>query len=162
MPESRIPQNLLAAVVVSVSLVVCCWMLAGAVVRIKSTNEMIRVTGSARKPIRSDFIIWRGHISLRCKNVTQGYQDLKTDMDKAKRYLNASGVVDSEITTSAIEMTTLYAKTKHITLRQFIFHNSNIEGCTTCYISFWYRRPLISVVHCQSPFAIKLACKSWV
>ena len=112
MTNSRIPQGLLAAVAISISLVLCCWILAGAVVRIKSSNEVIRVTGSARKPIRSDFIIWHGHISLRSKSISQGYQDLKSGIDKAKSYLIAKGVTDSEITTSAIETATLYAKIK--------------------------------------------------
>ncbi len=112
MHNARPAASIVVAAILALGLVICCEVLTRGLIRIKSNEEIIRVTGSARRPIRSDFIIWRGRVSLRATDVSRAYQDLKTGIDKARAYLTTKGVADSEITTSAIETKTLYAKTK--------------------------------------------------
>ena len=90
-----------------------CVTLARAFVRTKSESEVIRVTGSARKPIRSDFIVWHGRVSRRAPDVALAYRDVTSDIEKVKAYLLKKGVPAEEIIVSALETKTLYVQTKN-------------------------------------------------
>lgn len=90
-----------------------CWIiglktLGSALVRSRSTDDIIRVVGSARKPIRSDFIIWSGHISRTAPQVGTAYSQLRADLAKVQTYLKAKGVEGKEIFPQAIATRTLY------------------------------------------------------
>ena len=104
-----------------------CVTLARAFVRTKSEAEIIRVTGSARKPIRSDFIIWHGRVSLRAPDVALAYHDVTADLDKVKAYLLAKGVPAGEVVVSALETKTLYAKVKSQN-GEYVSDEGKIEG----------------------------------
>jgi len=102
------PSTLFAAVV-GLSLIICCVILSRAVIRVKSSNELIRVTGSARKQIRSDFIIWKGRVVARGTTIAEAYAVLSDSMQKTKAYLESKGVPKNEILDRPIETQTLYA-----------------------------------------------------
>lgn len=110
MSETKSFASIVVAAILAAALLGSCWILAGALVKVKSDRDMIRVTGSARKPIRSDLIIWRGRIALRAPDLSRAYLDLKTGIDKARAYLVAHSITENEMTVSAIETRTLYAK----------------------------------------------------
>lgn len=104
--------SIIAAVILAVTLLACTLILTRGLVRIKSKDEFIRVTGSARQPIRSDFIIWTGVVTRTDKDRANAYRLLKADVDKVQAYLIAKGVPPTEITTAAIDTKTLYVKQK--------------------------------------------------
>jgi hypothetical protein len=112
MRESRIPWSVAVAVIGGLTLIACCIILSNTLVRIRSQDEIIRVTGSARKPIRSDFILWKGRISLNAPTMEQAYRELKTAMQKTQTYLLAQGIAPAEILVNAIQTETLYAPIK--------------------------------------------------
>ena len=89
--------------IIGLSLFGSCAVLGRALMRPRSESEMIRVTGSARKPIRSDFIIWRGRVSRRAPDVARAYRDVTGDLDKVKAYLLAKGIPAGEALVSALE-----------------------------------------------------------
>ncbi len=96
--------------IIGVGVIGACYTLGRALVRVKSDTEMIRVTGSARKPIRSDFIIWTGKVARRAPDVASAYKGVTGDLERVKTYLTGKGVKESEIVQSAISTTTLYEK----------------------------------------------------
>ncbi len=114
MHESKSFASIVVAAILAVALLGCCCILSSALIRVKIDKDMIRVTGSARKPIRSDLIIWHGRVSLRAPDLSRAYQDLKSGIDKARAYLIAHGITENELTVSAIETHTLYAKVKRL------------------------------------------------
>ena len=92
-----------------------CWILGlktlgNALVRSRSSDDIIRVVGSARKPIRSDFIIWSGQISRRAPQVGTAYTQLKGDLAKVESYLKAKGIDGKEIFPQAISTQTFYQR----------------------------------------------------
>ncbi len=101
---------LLPAAVVSLSLIACASILGRSLVRVRSVQETIHVIGSARKPIRSDLIIWRGHVSQNAPTLAQGYTQLKQGVAVAQSYLKAQGVQPDEMTLLATGVRTLYIK----------------------------------------------------
>jgi uncharacterized protein len=104
--------NLAAAAVVTVGLIICAVVASQSFVRARTGEETIRVIGSARKPIRSDLVIWRGRITRDAPSVSQAYAQLKADMGRAKAYLVSSGIPKSAIVPLSVNASTLYAQTK--------------------------------------------------
>jgi hypothetical protein len=94
--------GLASAVVISAGVVWSMAMLSGAIVRSRGADEMIRVTGSARKPIRSDFILWTGTVSYNAPTVAEAFTKLKAGTTETVAYLKSKGVADNEIVTNAI------------------------------------------------------------
>lgn len=94
----------------AMAFVIASLVLASAFVRAHSTEETIRVIGSARRPIRSDFIIWTGRVMQTAPTVDAAYAALTGNVDKVKAYLAAKGIVATEIVPAAITTKTLYAR----------------------------------------------------
>jgi hypothetical protein len=104
--------SVVPAAVIGFSLIVCAALLAQTVVRVKSANGMIHVTGSARKQIQSDFIIWKGRIVSEGPDIAAAYRSLKTSVGKTKAYLAEKGVPAKEILDTPITTHLLYAPSK--------------------------------------------------
>ncbi|MDX2064907.1 MAG: SIMPL domain-containing protein [Fimbriimonadaceae bacterium] len=106
------PYNVGAAAVIAIGVFFACHTLGGAIVRSRGADEMVRVTGSARKEIESDFIIWNGNVSYRAKTVAQAYASVKTGIGQVREFLTKQGVKDSEIATYAITTSPVYVTDK--------------------------------------------------
>jgi uncharacterized protein len=107
MADTRSYQPLLSAVVIGVALVIAAALGARALERVKASQQTITVTGSARKQITSDLIIWRGYLSYQSTGLQGAYADLKQGMAKLKAYLVEKGIpqdqiVETSITTMAL------------------------------------------------------------
>lgn len=76
----------------------------------KFTREVIKVTGSAQKNIRSDYIVWRCMFTRRDADLTIAYKNLKADLEKIKSYLTRKGVNQEEVAISQISTDTIYRK----------------------------------------------------
>jgi uncharacterized protein len=109
MSDQRSLSNVVFAAVIGIALIACTVVLTRGAVHIKSAGQVIRVTGSARQLIRSDFIIWKGQVSARGQDVGLAYRSLKAGVDKAKTYLVARGVAKDEILDSPVTTRILYA-----------------------------------------------------
>ena len=79
----------------------------------KATREVITVTGSAVKPITSDYVVWNAQLSLRDIELVKGYKRLNADLDKVKQYLLAKGITADELTIPQVETQNLYKKDEH-------------------------------------------------
>lgn len=104
--------SLLVALILAVGLILSAWTLGRSWVRGRASDEQIRVVGSARKSIRSDFIIWSGGVSQNATSAAAAYAPLKINMEKVHAYLIQKGVAQNEITLDAINVKTLYENVK--------------------------------------------------
>jgi hypothetical protein len=95
--------------VAAVALIICTVLVTRAFIEVKGTETMIRVTGSARKAIKSDFIIWNGRVSARAESVNDAYAGVKAGIERARAYLVANGVPKEEVFALPITTRTLYA-----------------------------------------------------
>ena len=107
--DSGATLRLLGTVVIAAAVIVSCWILGGAVVRARGSGEEIRVTGSARKPIRSDFAIWTARIAYRANDVSGGYENTKRGTDRLIAYLRKQGFGEKEIVRGALRTNKLFA-----------------------------------------------------
>lgn len=103
--------RLFGTLAIAGAVVASFWILGGAIVRAKGNGEEIRVTGSARRPIRSDFAIWTARIAYRSSDVQSGYTSTKRGTDSLIAYLRKRGFGDKEIVRGALRTNKLFAVT---------------------------------------------------
>ena len=97
------PQLFAGLSLISVALIISSFMWAGAIRNIKRVDDALVVTGSAKRPIRSDYIVWRIAISSQQPTTQAAYQQLKGWMDRVQTYLKQAKVPESAISLNALE-----------------------------------------------------------
>ena len=101
--ESAGRSTLWGLVALGVALVLSSFVLAGAAVRVKRAADAITVTGSAKRPIRSDFIVWRGTVAGQQSSLAESAEELERYVTRTRAFLAAKGIPDSAITWRAVE-----------------------------------------------------------
>ena len=70
---------------------------------VRRPDEAITVTGSAKRPIRADFVIWRASVGIQSPSVVTASSELRTEANRVRQFLRANGVSDSMLTVKPIE-----------------------------------------------------------
>jgi len=70
-------------------------------------DEVITVTGSARKRIKSDLVVWNAGVTYQGSTLAEAYRALSENVPRVKQYLISKGIPENEITISSISTTTL-------------------------------------------------------
>jgi uncharacterized protein len=99
----RFPELFSGLLSLSLALVVGAWLGSSAIRTLNRGNDVLTVTGSAKKPIRSDYIIWRSSVSSQQTTLPQAYQQIKRHTERVQTYLKDKNVPDSAISLTAIE-----------------------------------------------------------
>lgn len=73
----------------------------------KRGDEAIAVTGSARKRIKSDLVVWSAGVSSEAAQLSEAYRQTTESIPRVKQYLIGKGVPENQITISSISTTTL-------------------------------------------------------
>ena len=89
------------------ALVLAAGVGAYAVSAAKRAGDEVQVTGSARRPIRSDYIVWRASVTAQHPTLQGAYAELEQHSDRVRAFLKQSGVADSLLAERAIESTTI-------------------------------------------------------
>jgi hypothetical protein len=97
------------AVALALGLVFSTWIAVRAFERIKSDNT-IQVTGSAKKRIRSDLIVWRAHISVSGPELRSAYRTLATNVPRVTGYLVKHGIPKDQMVVSAVSTRPLHPR----------------------------------------------------
>jgi hypothetical protein len=100
-----------AGFALGIAIVISSMIGAWALVRVKNHDQTITVTGSARKRIKSDLVIWRTSVTDQSPQLSDAYKALSGSVPRVKAYLESKGIPDNEITISSITTTTLKSRT---------------------------------------------------
>jgi hypothetical protein len=73
----------------------------------KKSDEAITVTGSAKKRIKADLVVWSAGVSSQSPQLSEAYKQLSDSVPRIKQYLVAKGIPEEQMTVSAIATTTL-------------------------------------------------------
>jgi len=103
--------SLMAALVLAIAVVVSTTIGGWFFVKGKRGDQTITVTGSARKRIRSDLVIWRSAVTYQAPVLSEAYRSLSEAVPKVKAYLISKGIADNQITISSISSQTLHGRT---------------------------------------------------
>jgi hypothetical protein len=101
----------MGAVVLAVGLIIATAIGGWFFVKGKRGDQTITVTGSARKRIKSDLVIWRSAISYQSPVLSDAYRSLAEAVPRVKTYLVSKGIPDNQITVSSISSQTLHGRT---------------------------------------------------
>ncbi len=97
------PQLLTGLVALALALVASAWIGADALRDVKRANDVLVVTGSAKRPIRSDSVIWRVSVSSQRPSAPEAYQDLKRQTNRLQAYFKEKQVPAEAVTPGALE-----------------------------------------------------------
>ena len=70
---------------------------------IRRPEEAITVTGSAKRPITSDFVVWRASVGMQSPSITTAAAELRSESNKVRQFLRTNGVADSMLTVKPVE-----------------------------------------------------------
>ena len=79
------------------------WFYANA----KKGDEAVAVTGSARKRIKSDLVVWSAGVSYQAPQLAEAYRSLSESVPRVKQYLISKGIAENQITVSSISTVTM-------------------------------------------------------
>lgn len=71
----------------------------------KRGDESITVTGSAKRRISSDLVVWSAGISAEAPQLSDAYRTLSANVPKLKQYLIGKGIPEEQLTVSSITTT---------------------------------------------------------
>ena len=100
----------MGAVVIAVALILATAIGGWFFVKGKRGDQTITVTGSARKRITSDLVIWRSAITYQSPVLSEAYRSLAEAVPKVKAYLVSKGIAENQITVSSISSQTLHGR----------------------------------------------------
>lgn len=90
-------------IAVAVAIVVSAFLVAGAARDVGRKNDVIEVTGSARRAIVADLGIWKGTVTVQSPTVQGSYAEVSGYGDRVRAWLKARGLADSVITVRPVE-----------------------------------------------------------
>jgi uncharacterized protein len=105
--RDRFPQLFAGLALLSASLIVSSFLWAGAIRNIKRVDDALLITGSAKRPIKADYIVWRISISSQQPTAQAAYQQLKGWTERVQGYLKEAKVPDAEVSLNSLETTSV-------------------------------------------------------
>ena len=87
------------------ALIVSSMVLGWAYSNSKKGDEAITVTGSAKKRITSDLVVWSAGVSVEKPTLTDAYKELSDSIPRIKQYLISKGIPEDQMTVSSITTT---------------------------------------------------------
>lgn len=102
--------GLLAGLALAAGLVFTALVLANAWTRI-AESQVINVTGSARKNVRSDLVVWRSSFSAEASTLIEAQQKLRADHAKVAAFFTGRGL--GSFTASPVQITELTARQRN-------------------------------------------------
>ena len=73
----------------------------------KKVDDMVTVTGSAKKRIKSDLVLWNAGVTYQSPKLADAYRAVSESIPRVRQYLISKGIAESEIQISSISTTTL-------------------------------------------------------
>jgi hypothetical protein len=96
--------------VLGLALVISSLILGWSYSNKKSGDEAITVTGSAKRRITSDLVVWSAGVSRQSPQLSDAYKALSDDIPRIKQYLLSKGIPENQMTVSSISSVTLKGK----------------------------------------------------
>ncbi len=109
--------------------------------KIKSLDNTLSVTGSAKTEVVSDTVKWSGQITrpVKISGLQAGYTQIASDLDKVKKFMIDSGVKEESITVSTVSFYENYSyqqnyqsytEKEYILTQNITVNSDDVEGLT--------------------------------
>lgn len=105
--EDRNRYWLNAGVALAIGLVLSALIFGWFFAQSRKGDEAITVTGSAKKRIKSDLVVWTASVTYQSPELAGAYRQLSENVPRVRQYLVGKGIGDGQITVSSITTTVL-------------------------------------------------------
>jgi len=95
-----------AGTALALGLIISSLILGWAYKGTKKGDEAITVTGSAKRRISSDLVVWSAGVSVQAPQLSDSYKQLSDNIPRIKQYLLSKGIPEDQMTVSSITTTT--------------------------------------------------------
>lgn len=89
--------NTVGLFAIALAIAVFGFAASSAIKSIRRANDTVTVTGSAKRAISSDFIIWRGSVSAQQTTLKAAYESVEGYQKRVREYLRANRVPDDAV-----------------------------------------------------------------
>lgn len=96
-----------AGVALAIGLVLSSVIFGWFFAKSKKGDDAITVTGSAKKRIKSDLVVWSAGVSAQSPQLQEAYKQLSDSVPRIKQYLAGKGIPEDQMTVSSITTTPL-------------------------------------------------------
>ncbi|PAB57651.1 SIMPL domain-containing protein [Anaeromicrobium sediminis] len=97
---------IIVALILTLGVIVSSVIVTKGFVQVKANKNSLTVKGSAKKQIKSDFVVWNGSFSVQSSDLSSAYSKIKEDELKVKNYLINAGIKEDDIVLSSISTST--------------------------------------------------------
>jgi len=87
---------IISSIIIGITLLLCVLIISGTLLKIKGFGQMVSVTGSAIKPIKSDFGIVELIFEAKSNEITKAYSKMKNDLEIIKEFLKTKNIREDE------------------------------------------------------------------
>ena len=101
--NERFPQLFWGMIALAVALLTGSVAAAMALANIRRAGDIVEVTGSAKRPIRADYAVWRGTLTAQQPTVVAAYRELRPQIARVQEFLRTQGIPDSSITLGPLQ-----------------------------------------------------------
>lgn len=108
--NKRAVSNIVVAVILVIGAIASSLILINGVIKVKSSQTNITVTGSAKQKISSDLIVWTGNFNAEATKLQDAYAKLEVSRKKVSDYLVNQKIEKDDIVFSSISTTVNYVK----------------------------------------------------
>ena len=98
---SKFPQIFWGMVAIAIA-VTSGSIIGGSALRSLRASDSLTIIGSAKRPIRSDYVVWRSSVSTQQPTLQQAFQEIKRQSDRVRTYLRAQNISDESTSLSSI------------------------------------------------------------
>lgn len=95
--NDRFPQLFWGLIAVTIGFMIMGVIVAAGINKAKRSNDIVTVTGSARRAVRSDYVIWSGSVSASAMTREEGYPILVKHRERVQQYLKSRHLPDNVI-----------------------------------------------------------------
>jgi uncharacterized protein len=101
--DNQKSQHFYGLLALGLSIALGLLFVSGALRDIRRGSDEVSVTGSARRAIRSDFVVWRFSVAVQSPTLASASQELVGAADKVRAFLRSEGIADSILTVKPVE-----------------------------------------------------------
>src|SRR5262245_1271079 len=94
-----------AGAAMAIGLIISATIFGWFYAKTKKSDEAINVTGSAKKRIKSDLVVWSAGVTTQSSSVADAYKQISQDIPKIKQYLIGKGIPENKMTVSSVATT---------------------------------------------------------
>lgn len=101
-----------SALALSLAIVLASIIASSAFLKAKRLDQTIKVTGSAKRRIKSDLVVWHTSVNSEAGTLADAYAKLSRDVEKTKAFLVSQGFPENQIVISAVSTTAIRASAR--------------------------------------------------